>query len=170
MVRWYVELLKEYWKCFVVFLSRFLVLYMVCSLELSSLWLVGADLFSDYCNHYLVGSMSLHLGTEIFDIFSMPMQDHNHLYIRQGTGLQGQAMFRNKLSFRYGLIYPALEFLNLPGINSCDLLSSLGHIQQTLLLTEKWLCHSLIGQINHRKSKYYPLQVNFIFTRSWNYP
>lgn len=48
-----------------------------------------------------VGSMSLHLGTEIFDVFSMPMQDHNHLYIRQGTGLQGQAMFQNKLSFRY---------------------------------------------------------------------
>ena len=46
------------------------------------------------------GSMSLHLGTEIFDMFSMPMQDHNHLYIRQGTGLQGQAMFKSKLSFR----------------------------------------------------------------------
>ncbi|KAF6023305.1 hypothetical protein EB796_018395 [Bugula neritina] len=46
------------------------------------------------------GSLSLHLGSEIFDVFSMPMQDHNHLYIRQGTGLQGQAMFKNKLTFR----------------------------------------------------------------------
>lgn len=26
--------------------------------------------------------------------------DHNHLFIRQGTGLQGQAVFRTKLSFR----------------------------------------------------------------------
>jgi RNA polymerase-associated protein LEO1 len=26
--------------------------------------------------------------------------DHNHLFIRQGTGLQGQAVFRTKLTFR----------------------------------------------------------------------
>ena len=26
--------------------------------------------------------------------------DFNHLFIRQGTGLQGQAVFRTKLSFR----------------------------------------------------------------------
>jgi Leo1-like protein len=26
--------------------------------------------------------------------------DHNHMFIRQGTGLQGQAVFRTKLSFR----------------------------------------------------------------------
>lgn len=29
-----------------------------------------------------------------------PQGDHNHLFIRQGTGLQGQAVFRTKLSFR----------------------------------------------------------------------
>lgn len=47
------------------------------------------------------GSMSLHLGSEIFDVYKQPLQgDHNHLYIRQGTGLQGQAVFRTKLSFR----------------------------------------------------------------------
>lgn len=47
------------------------------------------------------GSMSLHLGSEIFNVYKQPLQgDHNHLYIRQGTGLQGQAVFRTKLTFR----------------------------------------------------------------------
>lgn len=47
------------------------------------------------------GSMSMHLGSEIFDIQQMPLKgDQDHLFIRQGTGLQGQAVFRTKLSFR----------------------------------------------------------------------
>jgi len=47
------------------------------------------------------GSMSLHLGNEIFDVHKQPLQsDYNHLFIRQGTGLQGQAVFKTKLSFR----------------------------------------------------------------------
>jgi len=47
------------------------------------------------------GSMSLHLGSEIFDVYKQPLQhDHNHLFIRQGTGLQGQAVFRTKLTYR----------------------------------------------------------------------
>jgi len=47
------------------------------------------------------GSMSLHLGSEIFDVYKQPLTgDHNHLFIRQGTGLQGQAVFRSKLTFR----------------------------------------------------------------------
>lgn len=47
------------------------------------------------------GSMSLHLGSEIFDAHQMAlMNDHNHLFIRQGTGLQGQAVFKSKLTFR----------------------------------------------------------------------
>lgn len=47
------------------------------------------------------GSMSLYLGNEIFDVSKQPLQgDFNHLFIRQGTGLQGQAVFRTKLSFR----------------------------------------------------------------------
>ncbi|PSN33955.1 Another transcription unit protein, partial [Blattella germanica] len=47
------------------------------------------------------GSMSLHLGSEVFDVYKQPLQgDHNHLFIRQGTGLQGQAVFRTKLTFR----------------------------------------------------------------------
>ncbi|MEL7308603.1 MAG: RNA polymerase-associated LEO1 family protein, partial [Pseudomonadota bacterium] len=47
------------------------------------------------------GSMSLHLGTEIFDVHVMDtLSDYNHLFIRQGSGLQGQAIFRSKLTFR----------------------------------------------------------------------
>jgi len=47
------------------------------------------------------GSLSLHLGSEIFDVYKQPLQnDHNHLFIRQGTGLQGQAVFKTKLTFR----------------------------------------------------------------------
>lgn len=47
------------------------------------------------------GSMSLHLGKEIFDVHTMPIQgDFNHLFVRQGTGLQGQSVFRTKVAFR----------------------------------------------------------------------
>lgn len=47
------------------------------------------------------GSLSMHLGNEIFEVYKPVMQgDHNHLFIRQGTGLQGQAVFRTKLAFR----------------------------------------------------------------------
>lgn len=47
------------------------------------------------------GSMSLHLGEEIFDVHTMPIQgDYNHLFVRQGTGLQGQNVFKTKLAFR----------------------------------------------------------------------
>lgn len=46
-------------------------------------------------------SLSLHLGAEIFDVYKQPLSnDYNHLFIRQGTGLQGQAVFRTKLTFR----------------------------------------------------------------------
>ena len=46
-------------------------------------------------------SMSLFLGNEIFDIYKQPEQGRlNHLFVRQGTGLQGQAVFRSKLTFR----------------------------------------------------------------------
>ena len=47
------------------------------------------------------GSMSMHLGNEIFDVHSMALQgDYNHLFVRQGLGLQGQAVFKTKLTFR----------------------------------------------------------------------
>jgi RNA polymerase-associated protein LEO1 len=47
------------------------------------------------------GSLSLHLGNEIFDVYKTAMQgDHNHLFIRQGSVLQGKAVFKTKLTFR----------------------------------------------------------------------
>uniref|UniRef100_A0A1I8EL05 RNA polymerase-associated protein LEO1 n=1 Tax=Wuchereria bancrofti TaxID=6293 RepID=A0A1I8EL05_WUCBA len=46
------------------------------------------------------GTMSLYLGGEIFDITVQPMQLDNHLFLRQGAGLQGHAVFKEKLVFR----------------------------------------------------------------------
>ncbi|VDN05254.1 unnamed protein product [Thelazia callipaeda] len=46
------------------------------------------------------GTMSLYLGGEIFDATVQPMQLDNHLFLRQGAGLQGHAVFREKLVFR----------------------------------------------------------------------
>ena len=47
-------------------------------------------------------SLSLHLGNEIFDVYKQYMQgDHNHLFIHRGPCLQGQAVFKTKLAFRY---------------------------------------------------------------------
>ncbi len=43
----------------------------------------------------------MYLGNEIFDVYKTMMQgDHNHLFIRQGSVLHGQTVFRTKLSFR----------------------------------------------------------------------
>jgi RNA polymerase-associated protein LEO1 len=44
--------------------------------------------------------MSLYLGNEIFDIQRQPVMDFNHLFVRQGPGLQGQSVFKEKLVFR----------------------------------------------------------------------
>jgi len=49
---------------------------------------------------YSDGSIVMQVGSELFDVTSMPLTDHNHLFIRQGTGLQGQAVFTQKLSFK----------------------------------------------------------------------
>lgn len=48
------------------------------------------------------GTMSLYLGSEIFDVNEKPMGECSHLYTRRGTvhGLQGQAIFNAKLSIR----------------------------------------------------------------------
>ena len=47
------------------------------------------------------GSLSMHLGKEIFDVHVMQLHgDFNHLFVRQGTGLQGQTVFKTKLTFR----------------------------------------------------------------------
>ena len=45
--------------------------------------------------------MSLHLGQEVFDVYKNTIAgDFNHLFVRQGTGLQGQSVFKTKLTFR----------------------------------------------------------------------
>lgn len=41
--------------------------------------------------------MSLYLGGEIFDVTAQPMQLDNHLFLRQGAGLQGHAVFKQVL-------------------------------------------------------------------------
>lgn len=47
------------------------------------------------------GSMSLYLGSEIFDVYQQSQGGElSHLFVRQGTGLQGQAVFKTKLTFR----------------------------------------------------------------------
>ena len=47
------------------------------------------------------GSMSLHLGNEIFDVYKSAMNgDHNHLYMKIGNMLHAQSTFHSKLSFR----------------------------------------------------------------------
>lgn len=48
-----------------------------------------------------LSSMSLHLGKEVYDICKTPLQDNrNHLFIREDTGLRGQAIFQSRLTFR----------------------------------------------------------------------
>lgn len=48
------------------------------------------------------GTMSLYLGSEIFDVNEKSIGECSHLFIRQGLrqGLQGQAIFNSKLSIR----------------------------------------------------------------------
>ncbi|VDD94419.1 unnamed protein product [Enterobius vermicularis] len=46
------------------------------------------------------GTMSLKLGNELFDVQCQLMQRDNHLFMRQGAGLQGHAVFSKKLVFR----------------------------------------------------------------------
>ncbi|EDO44827.1 predicted protein [Nematostella vectensis] len=47
------------------------------------------------------GSLSLLVGAEVFDIQKTRIEgDFNHLFVQQGTGLQGQAVFKEKLTFR----------------------------------------------------------------------
>lgn len=47
------------------------------------------------------GSLSLYLGNEIFDVYKTSIQgNHNHLFVRQGNVLQGQTVFKTKLTFR----------------------------------------------------------------------
>ena len=50
----------------------------------------------------------MHLGNEIFDVCKTTMHsDHNHMFIKQGSVLHGQTVFRSKLSFRPHSIHSA---------------------------------------------------------------
>ncbi|XP_059769279.1 RNA polymerase-associated protein LEO1-like isoform X1 [Balaenoptera ricei] len=68
------------------------------------------------------GSLSLHLGNEVFDVYKAPMQgNHNHLFIREDTGLQGQAIFKSKLTFRpQATDYATHRKMTLPLANRCS--------------------------------------------------
>ncbi|XP_042108391.1 RNA polymerase-associated protein LEO1-like [Ovis aries] len=68
------------------------------------------------------GSLSLHLGNEVFDIYKAPMQaNHNHLFIREDTGLQGQAVFKSKLTFRpHATDYATHKKVTLPLASRCS--------------------------------------------------
>lgn len=47
------------------------------------------------------GSLSLHLGDEIFDVNVAPLTgNYEHLFVRQGNGLVGVGIFRTKLGIR----------------------------------------------------------------------
>ncbi|TKR77477.1 hypothetical protein L596_018447 [Steinernema carpocapsae] len=46
------------------------------------------------------GTMSMYLGGEIFEVTTQPMHEHNHLFIRQGAGLQGLSVFKRRVVFR----------------------------------------------------------------------
>lgn len=51
--------------------------------------------------HVFVNYIGMIYFTFLNNLFiSLFQGDHNHLFIRQGTGLQGQAVFRTKLTFR----------------------------------------------------------------------
>ncbi|XP_036998936.2 RNA polymerase-associated protein LEO1-like isoform X2 [Artibeus jamaicensis] len=65
------------------------------------------------------GSLSLHLGSEVFDVYKAPLQgNHTHLFVREDTGLQGQAIFKYKLTFRpHSTDYATRKKMTLPLTN-----------------------------------------------------
>ncbi|XP_036910535.1 RNA polymerase-associated protein LEO1 isoform X2 [Sturnira hondurensis] len=65
------------------------------------------------------GSLSLHLGSEVFDVYKAPLQgNHTHLFVREDTGLQGQAIFKHKLTFRpHSTDYATRKKMTLPFVN-----------------------------------------------------
>lgn len=72
-----------------------------CSKNAYWVWRSECHVNVDWLLIIVNNSMSLHLGDEIFDVHTMPIQgDFNHLFVRQGTGLQGQSIFKTKLAFR----------------------------------------------------------------------
>ncbi|XP_036157544.1 RNA polymerase-associated protein LEO1-like isoform X2 [Myotis myotis] len=68
------------------------------------------------------GSMSLHLGSEVFDVYRAPLEgNHSHLFVREDTGLQGQAIFKSKLTFRpHSTDYATHKKMTLPLADRCS--------------------------------------------------
>ncbi|KAK1339065.1 hypothetical protein QTO34_019738 [Cnephaeus nilssonii] len=68
------------------------------------------------------GSMSLHLGSEVFDVYKASLQgNHSHLFVREDTGLQGQAIFKSKLTFRpHSTDYATHKKMALPLAGRCS--------------------------------------------------
>ncbi|XP_015414411.1 PREDICTED: RNA polymerase-associated protein LEO1 isoform X2 [Myotis davidii] len=68
------------------------------------------------------GSMSLHLGSEVYDVYKAPLQgNHSHLFVREDTGLQGQAIFKSKLTFRpHSMDYATHKKMTLPLADRCS--------------------------------------------------
>nr|KAF6501022.1 hypothetical protein HJG59_008018 [Molossus molossus] len=67
------------------------------------------------------GSMSLHLGSEVFDVYKAPLQgNQSHLFVREDSGLQGQAIFKSKLTFRpHSTDYATHKKMTLPLADRC---------------------------------------------------
>ena len=60
-------------------------------------------------------SLTLHVGKEVFDVSKANIQsEHNHLFVRHQKSMQAQAVFRTKLSFRYGRCISRLKAHSLP--------------------------------------------------------
>ncbi|XP_014408910.2 RNA polymerase-associated protein LEO1-like isoform X1 [Camelus ferus] len=68
------------------------------------------------------GSLSLHLGNEVFDVYKAPLLgNYNHLFVREDTGLRGQAVFKSKLTFRpHSTDYATHKKMTLPLANRCS--------------------------------------------------
>ncbi|XP_059557190.1 RNA polymerase-associated protein LEO1-like isoform X1 [Myotis daubentonii] len=68
------------------------------------------------------GSLSLHLGSEVFDVYRAPLEgSHSHLFVREDTGLQGQAIFKSKLTFRpHSMDYATHKKMTLPLADRCS--------------------------------------------------
>ncbi|KAB1278079.1 RNA polymerase-associated protein LEO1 [Camelus dromedarius] len=67
-------------------------------------------------------NLSLHLGNEVFDVYKAPLLgNYNHLFVREDTGLRGQAVFKSKLTFRpHSTDYATHKKMTLPLANRCS--------------------------------------------------
>nr|XP_019586187.1 PREDICTED: RNA polymerase-associated protein LEO1-like [Rhinolophus sinicus] len=68
------------------------------------------------------GSLSLHIGAEVFDVYKGPVQgNYIQLFVREDTGLQGQAIFKSKLTFRpHSVDCATHRKMTLPLANRCS--------------------------------------------------